>query len=71
MKKRVLFGFLIIIVLFTITGCGNKEEDGNYQITGGGLNSIEGVYELYEVKGDGVTYTAKEYSNMILLIINL
>ena len=64
MKKKILLGFLVLVGLFTITGCGNKEEDGNYKITGGGLNSIDGVYELYEVKGDGVTYTAKEWTSM-------
>ena len=63
MKKKLILGIFIIISLFIITGC-NKEDDGDYKITGGGLNSLDGVYELYEVKGDGVTYTAKEYTDM-------
>lgn len=65
MKKRFLLGLIVLIGLFTITGCGNKEEDGNYKITGGGLNSIDGVYELLEIKdASGGTMSAKEYTDM-------
>ena len=65
MKKKILLSLLVIIGLLAITGCGNKEEDGNYNITGGGLNSIDGVYELLEIKNvNGETMSAKEYAEL-------
>lgn len=65
MKKKILLSLLVIIGLLAITGCGNKEEDGNYNITGGGLNSIDGVYELLEIKDvNGETMSAKEYAEL-------
>lgn len=70
-KKNVVSIIAIIAVLgiglFILTGCGNKEEDGDYKITGGGLNSIEGVYELYEVKVNKESYTGKEWTDMTTL----
>ena len=65
MKKKIILGILVIVGMFTITGCGNKEEDGNYKITGGGSNSIDGVYELLEIKdASGGTMSAKEYAKL-------
>lgn len=70
--KKVLLGLILIVSLFVITGCGNKEEKGNYKINGS--NSIYGAYELYEVRGDNVKYSRKEWLDMTtedrILIMN-
>lgn len=72
MKKKVLLSILVIAVLFIITGCGNKEENGNYKINGS--SSIYGAYELYEVRGDNAKYSRKEWIDMTtedrILIMN-
>lgn len=72
MKKRLLFCLVLLFSVFMVTGCGNKEENGNYKINGS--SSIYGAYELYEVKGDGTTYTRKQWIDMTtedrILIMN-
>lgn len=67
MKKiivSILIFLMLIAGLFVFTGCGNKEEDGDYKITSGGLNSIDGVYELYEVRVNKETFTGKKWTDM-------
>ena len=72
MKKKILFSLLILLSVFVFTGCGNKEENGNYKINGS--NSIYGAYELSEVRGDNAKYTRKEWIDMTtedrILIMN-
>lgn len=72
MKNKILLSLIAIISLFIITGCGNKEENGNYKINGS--NSIYGAYELHEVRGDNAKYSRKEWIEITtmdkILIIN-
>ena len=72
MKKKLFLSILILLIVVTITGCGNKEENGNYKINGS--NSIYGTYELSEVRADNVKYSRKEWIDMTtedrILIMN-
>lgn len=73
MKRKIFLSLFVLLTLCIITGCGkNKEENGNYKINGS--SSIYGAYELYEVKGDNVTYSRKEWIDMTtedrILIMN-
>ena len=57
MKKKILLSLLIVVALFTITGCGNKEEKSNNN----GPTSNNKTYKCeYSVKNDGMQ-TIDEY----------
>ena len=62
MKKKLYLITLILLIVVTITGCRNKEENGNYKIHGS--NSIYGTYELSEVRANKVKYSRKEWIDM-------
>ena len=54
--KKIIILFVFIGLLF-LTGCTSKDTTNNTKIS----NSLVGEYELFEVKGDGTTYSSKEW----------
>ena len=62
MKKKILLSLLIVVALFTITGCGKNESNKeNIESGKNTSNPIVGEYELQEVIDDTGTITAKEW----------
>ena len=62
MKKKILLSLLIVVALFTITGCGKNESNKeNIESSKNTSNPIVGEYELQEVIDDTGTITAKEW----------
>lgn len=62
MKKKIILCLLVIVALFTITGCGNNKTDKENTANNGNASSpIVGEYELQEVIDDTGTITAKEW----------
>ena len=69
MKRKILFFIIIIIGLFTISGCGKKIEPGKQQ--GKDDNStIVGYYQAFDAVQYGIKLTEKETKseNITLLV---
>ena len=69
MKKKIILSLLVIVTLFTITGCGNSTKPGKQQ--GKDDNStIAGYYEAYEAVQYGQKFDEKatKSENITLLV---
>ncbi len=65
MKKKVLLGLVVIVGLFTITGCGNSENNGD----SGKLKSSNKIITCTDKNASGTTWSVEVNKNGKLLYV--
>lgn len=48
MKKKILLGLLVIVGLFTMTGCGNKSDDNNSSSNKSNNGVVAGTFTAFK-----------------------
>ena len=78
MTKKTLLSLIIILTLFTITGCKEKTKINNSNSTSNNnsnevekVDSIVGTYVIEKIESRGKEYTAKEWKDMTTLDYSL
>lgn len=65
MKRKILLGLVVLITLFTLTGCGNKKEENNKENTKDSKNIVIINKEKFELTSETELYDLHYNENYV------